>query len=183
MTSFINSTWCWLNNYLDYSDPRPIRAEDKARIRERQELGCITPEYRVDAQLAHFVDENGKIMTQYFTERFINHRNVGLASETVAEFPLHHAESGFDVGPLVIMLQEFILPKPEVVIHLRPRSPASTSMVSPIQPSWEVLIHDAEKEVATEKGKLKRLRASIRFFKRKQATGDPFPDTRALRSS
>jgi hypothetical protein len=61
-------------------------------------------------------------MTENFTERFIGHRNVGLAAKPISELTLHHGECGFDVTALVIVLQELIASELEVVIHLLPRS-------------------------------------------------------------
>jgi hypothetical protein len=70
------------------------------------------------------VNEYDKVMTENFTERFVSHGNVGLASEAVAKLPLHRAESGFDVRSFVVMLQKFGTPELKVVVHLRPRSGA-----------------------------------------------------------
>ena len=64
------------------------------------------------------MNKNDKIMTQHFTERFINHHDVGIAREAVAEFPLHHAESGFDVAQLLEQAPFFHL---EISIHERRR--------------------------------------------------------------
>ena len=54
-----------------------------------------------------FVNQNDQIMTQNLTKSFVNHRNVGLAPQTVPELALHHAERGFDVRPFVVMRHEF----------------------------------------------------------------------------
>jgi len=71
-----------------------------------------------------FMDEYDKVMTQHFTESFVDHRNFGLAPETVSKLAFHHAESGLHVRSFVVVLQEVVPPKLEVVIHLLPRSPA-----------------------------------------------------------
>jgi hypothetical protein len=47
------------------------------------------------------MNDYDEIMTENLTKCFVDHRNVGLAPQIVAEFPLHHAKGGFDVGPLV----------------------------------------------------------------------------------
>ena len=52
------------------------------------------------------MDKNDKIMTQYLTKNLVDHRHVGLASKTIAEFSLHHRERGFNVRPLVVVLQK-----------------------------------------------------------------------------
>ena len=46
-------------------------------------------------------------MTENLTQRFIDHRNVSLTTQTVAEFAFHHAERGFDVRSLVVVRQKF----------------------------------------------------------------------------
>lgn len=66
-------------------------------------------------------------MTENLTKSFIDHRNVSLASQTVSEFSLHHAKRGFDIRPLVVVLQKVVAPefessgKPLVPFHLEPR--------------------------------------------------------------
>src|ERR1039457_5607853 len=87
------------------------------------------PEYGVNAEFAHFVNEHHKVMTKNFAERFVNHRHVGFAAERISKFPLHHGERGFNVAPLMVVLQELLLAKVEVVVHLRPRS-STKSLVS-----------------------------------------------------
>jgi len=74
------------------------------------------------------VNENDKIMTQYLTKRFVDHRSIRFAAKAVAKLPLHHAESGFDIRPLMIVLQKFGASELKVVVHLRPRSPARPVM-------------------------------------------------------
>lgn len=68
-------------------------------------------------------------MTENFTERFVDHRNIGLATKPVSEFPFHHGKRGFDVGALVIVLQKLIAPELKVVVHLLPRPAAVTAMM------------------------------------------------------
>jgi len=63
------------------------------------------------------MNENDQIMIQDFTKRFVNHRNIGLAPQTLSESPLHHAECGFDVRPLVIVLHKFGAPELKVMDH------------------------------------------------------------------
>jgi len=75
------------------------------------------------------VNKNDKVMTQHFTKRFVDHRNVGLAAKTVSEFALHHGERGFDVATLVVVLQELRTLELKVVVHLLPRSAAVATMV------------------------------------------------------
>lgn len=49
------------------------------------------------------------------------------AAERVTELALHHREGRFDIAALVIMLQEFLTPKHEVVEHLSERPAQSRS--------------------------------------------------------
>ena len=66
-------------------------------------LGAVRPKHRVYTKFAHFVDENDKVVTENLTKRFVDHRRLRLASQTVAKFPLHHAERRFDIGALVVV--------------------------------------------------------------------------------
>jgi hypothetical protein len=50
-----------------------------------------------------------------------------------------------------------------------------TQNEEPIHPSWEQLIDDTEREIRAEADRINKLRASVRFFRRKQAAGEPFP--------
>lgn len=68
------------------------------------------------------MNEYDKVMTENFTQRFVSHGNVSLASKAVTKFPFHHAESGFDIRPLVVALQKLGAPELKVVVHLCPRS-------------------------------------------------------------
>ena len=72
------------------------------------------------------MNQHDKIMTKNLTQSFIHHRNVSLASQTVAEFPFHHTERGFDIGPFMVMRHEFGAAKLEVMKHFRPRSVATS---------------------------------------------------------
>ena len=64
------------------------------------------PEHRVNSQFVHFVDEDNKIVTQDFTERFIQHGGIGLAPQSVSKLPLNHAEDRFHIGTEMVVLQE-----------------------------------------------------------------------------
>ncbi len=68
------------------------------------------------------MDKHYQIMSKNLTQRFIDRCNVGLASETVSKLALHHTKSGFDIRPLVIVLQEVGAAELKVVIHLCPCS-------------------------------------------------------------
>jgi hypothetical protein len=71
-------------------------------------------------------------MTENLTKSFIDHRNVGLASQSVAELAFHHRERGFDVRPFVVMRHEFVAPKLEVMEHFRPCSAAVSGSADPL---------------------------------------------------
>ena len=75
------------------------------------------------------MNEYDKVMTKNLTESFVDHRDIGLASQAVTELSLHHAEGRFDVGPLMVVLQEVVAPELKVVEHFRPCSPARSHTV------------------------------------------------------
>src|SRR5579864_1979069 len=66
----------------------------------------------------HFMNQDHQVMTENFTECLIGHRGIGSAPEAVSEFSLNHAEGGFHIAALVLVLQEFFPPVIEVVKHL-----------------------------------------------------------------
>src|SRR5260370_13289961 len=68
------------------------------------------------------MNENDKIMTQYLTKNFVDHRNVSLAKQAVAELSLHHGERGFNVRPLMVVLQKLFPFELEVVKRLVPNA-------------------------------------------------------------
>ena len=74
------------------------------------------------------MNEHDKVMTENFAERFVDHRNIGLAPQTVSELPFHHAKRGLDIGPLVIMRHKFVPLELKVVKHLFP-SPSTPALV------------------------------------------------------
>src|ERR1019366_6094635 len=65
-------------------------------------------------------------MAQHLTKRFVDHRGIGLAAQGVAKLPLHHAKCGLDVRALVVVLQELLFAKHEVMEHLLERSASFT---------------------------------------------------------
>jgi hypothetical protein len=75
------------------------------------------------------VNENDKVMTENFAERFIDHRDVGLAPQAISEFALHHGERRFDVRTLVVMREKVRALELEIVIHLLPCSTAVPAMM------------------------------------------------------
>jgi len=68
-------------------------------------------------------------MTENFAECFVDHGHIGLASQTVSKLPLHHAERGFNVAPLVVVGKEILLAEHEVMKHLLVGSPNSASSI------------------------------------------------------
>ena len=86
------------------------------------------PKNRVDSEFVHFVDENDEVMREHLTKRFVDNSNVRLATQAVPKLAFHHAERGFNIGPLVVVLQRVIPPALKVVVHLRPRSAAIPAM-------------------------------------------------------
>jgi hypothetical protein len=79
------------------------------------------PEDGVSSELIRFVNQHNEIVAEDFPRRLVDHRNIPLTAKTISEFPLHHGESGFDMRPLVIVLQELRVPERKVMIHLLPR--------------------------------------------------------------
>jgi hypothetical protein len=47
------------------------------------------------------MNKHDKVMTENFAERFVDHRNVSLATQAVAKLALHHRECGLDVAALI----------------------------------------------------------------------------------
>lgn len=58
----------------------------------------VRPKHRVNSEFAHFVYENDKVMTENFTERFIDHRHIGFAPQTVSKLAFHHRERGLHIA-------------------------------------------------------------------------------------
>jgi len=56
----------------------------------------------------HFVNQDYEIMAKHFTKRFVNQSGIGLASQRVTEFPLHHGKRGLDDRTLVQGLKVII---------------------------------------------------------------------------
>jgi hypothetical protein len=83
------------------------------------------PENRINPEFTYFVNKYHKVMTENFAECFIDHRNIGLTSQTVAKFTFHHGERGFNIAPLVIMGHKVLSLELEIVKHLFPSSAAS----------------------------------------------------------
>jgi hypothetical protein len=55
-------------------------------------------------------------VTENLAQSLVDHRNVHLTSQTVSEFPFHHAKRGFDVAG-VISLSGYDGSTPGVVIN------------------------------------------------------------------
>src|SRR5260370_15986265 len=94
----------------------------KARETRKTELGDFRPEHRVNSQLLSFMNEHHEIMTEQFRDNFIDHSNIGLAPQAVAELSLHHRERGLDVRPLVVMLQKLFTLELEVMKRFIPNT-------------------------------------------------------------
>ena len=80
------------------------------------------PEHRLNAEFKHFMDKHDQVMTQNLAESFVDHRGIGFAAERVAKLSLQHAERGFYVRTLVVVLQKLFLAKVEVVCSPAPRN-------------------------------------------------------------
>ena len=75
------------------------------------------------------MNKNYKIVTQNLTQRFVDHRNIGLTTQGVAELAFHHAKRGLDIAAFMVMPQELIAPELKVVIHLCPFPAAVPAMM------------------------------------------------------
>ncbi len=79
------------------------------------------PEFRLDSELVHFLNQHADIVAEDFADHFVLHRHVRLAANVVAELGFQHAERALDVAPLVVMGKEIVLTKSEVVeVHCKP---------------------------------------------------------------
>ena len=65
----------------------------------------MIPEYRINAKLVHLLSQNHEIVAQNFAHGFVFHGGIRSAAEAVAELTLNHAEGGFDIGALVVVLR------------------------------------------------------------------------------
>jgi len=83
---------------------------------------CLCRKICFDAKFFGLVNEHDKIMTENLTKRFVDHCGIRLTAKAVAKLALNHAESGFDIRPLVIMLQKLGASELKIVVHLRPCS-------------------------------------------------------------
>ena len=73
---------------------------------------------RRDVQFIHALDHHTKIMAEHLAECFVNLCGGGLASQSLAKLRLNHAESRFDVGSFVIVIQK--LSPLEIVVEEHP---------------------------------------------------------------
>jgi hypothetical protein len=48
------------------------------------------PKHRINAKFAYFVDENDKVMTENFAERFVDHRRVAQAFTAPTKLRVPH---------------------------------------------------------------------------------------------
>ena len=60
-------------------------------------------------------------MTENLAKRLIYLRRFGLTSKAVSELRLDHAERGFNVAALVVLLQEPRLIELKIVVHAPPQ--------------------------------------------------------------
>lgn len=82
------------------------------------------------------MNEHDEVMTENLTKRLVDHRGIRLAAKAITKFPLNHAESGFDIRPLVIVLQKLRALELEVVVHLRPRSCSASRVAHRKRDEW-----------------------------------------------
>lgn len=87
-------------------------------------MSLFRPKSRVNAKLAHLVNQHDEIVAQHLGERFVDLGRVGLTAERVAKLTLDHAERRFDVAPLAVVGQELVAAVHEVPVGLCPRAAA-----------------------------------------------------------
>lgn len=66
-------------------------------------------------------------MADDFAEHFVGLGGFGFGADGAAEFRLDHGEDGFDVGPLVVVGEEFLAVELEEVPHSPPQGGAGIS--------------------------------------------------------
>jgi len=65
------------------------------------------------------MNKHYQIVRENPARSLVNHRDIGLAPQTVSELPPHHAEGGFDVRPLMVVGHEVSAAELKVMEHLR----------------------------------------------------------------
>src|SRR5687768_3877411 len=60
-------------------------------------LPCRRSKTRIETEFMNFMNQNNEIVTQDLTKGFVDHGSIGLGSQAVTKFALHHAEGRFDV--------------------------------------------------------------------------------------
>src|SRR5438034_3962322 len=88
----------------------------------------IGPKHGFDSEFVHLVNQHDNIVAEHLAQRLIDHRNVSLASQRISKLAFNHAESGLNIGSLMIMRQELAALELEVVVHLSPL-PATVASV------------------------------------------------------
>jgi hypothetical protein len=78
------------------------------------------------------LDTTANVVADDLAQHFIDHGDIGLASNGTTELRLDHRERRLDVAPLVIVLQEFITIELPIVIHPLPQ-PSATSGVDALE--------------------------------------------------
>lgn len=78
------------------------------------------PKLGFDVQFVHTLNQTTNVVTEYFTESFIDLRRLGLAPQTVTELCFDHGERRFDVALFVVLLHEPVLIVLIVEVHPTP---------------------------------------------------------------
>ena len=81
-----------------------------------------SPERRLNAEFQNRLNETTDIVAKNLTQSFVNLGHLGLASQTVSELCVDHAEGRFNVAALVVLLKKPLLVEAEVVIPPLPKS-------------------------------------------------------------
>ena len=67
------------------------------------------------------LNQHTQIVAEHFAQRFVNLRGHGLAPQPLTELRLDHMKGRFDVGPLVIVRQEFFAMQAVEMEHAIPQ--------------------------------------------------------------
>jgi hypothetical protein len=63
-----------------------------------------------------------------FAQHLILHSDIGLTADMIPELRLDHAERALDVGALMVVLQELLAVKGEIMKHLFPQPASGPAM-------------------------------------------------------
>lgn len=96
------------------------------------------PKLRFDIQLKHRLNQTAQVMAENFAECFVDLRGFGFTSQAVTEFGLNHAEGGFNITALVVLLKKPRLIVRVVVVHPTPKRVCAPLCWVTVRFEWNV---------------------------------------------